>query len=137
MKAIKCQDGASIGPKRKKKGAIPMASSINFGDSGEGSSKPRSCNPDAPDNTASAGGSGITVNKGGSGNSRANQKAGTLSSKKQLNRSRVLTPKELERQREKNARQEKRDKARSMTRGEKKATEQKIKDQRYAGPRFL
>ena len=114
-----------------------MASSINFGDSGEKSRVPRSCNPNAPKNTAGSVGSGITVNKGGKGNSRADQKAATLSSKKQFDRSRALTPKELERLKEKKAKQAKREEARSMTRGERKAAEQKAKDQRYAGPRFL
>jgi len=56
---------------------------------------------------------------------------------KAIDRSRIVTPKELERQREKEARQQKRQERRSMTRGERKAAEQKAKDQRYAGPRFL
>ncbi len=56
---------------------------------------------------------------------------------KAIDRSRIVTPKELERQREKEARQQKRQDRRSMTRGERKAAEQKAKDQRYAGPRFL
>jgi hypothetical protein len=133
MKAVKCQDGGSLGPKRKKKGA-PQAS-LNFAPEGP---IPNSCKGDrAPATGAAAGGSGITVNRGSSGNSRASQQAGTLGSKKQFDRGRVVTAKALERQREKKAKQEKKDRLRSMTRGERKAAEQKAKDQRYAGPRFL
>ena len=101
MKAIKCEDGGSLGPKRKKKSAIPMASSVNFGDSGEKTKTPRSCNPNAAPNTAAAGGSGITVNPVVKSSSDAGQKAGKFSSKRQLNRGRVLTAKELERLKEK------------------------------------
>lgn len=137
MKAIKCEDGGSLGPKRKKKSSIPMASSVNFGDSGEKTKTPRSCNPNAAPNTAAAGGSGITVNPVVKSSSDAGQKAGKLSSKRQLDRGRVLTAKELERLKEKKAKQEKKDRLRSMTRGERKAAEQKAKDQRYANPRFL
>jgi len=63
--------------------------------------------------------------------------SGNSGSKRTMDRSRIVTPKELERKREKEARQNKRQERRSMTREERKVAEQKAKDQRYANPRFL
>jgi hypothetical protein len=142
MNAIKKYMDGGAGPKRKKKGAIPAASGIDFtsGFASEGPA-PQTCRDSGTCTGAAAGGSGITVNRGSSGNSRSTQKAGTLSNKKQLGRGRVVTPKEMERN-------ERRQERRSMTFGErvmknaqekknKKAAEAAAKQQRYAGPRFL
>jgi len=98
---MKYSDGGVVDRPKKKRGSLPVASSINFGsDSGGGGSIPRSCNPNAPNNTAAAGGSGITVNKAGKSCSRADQKAGTLSSKRQFDRSRMVSAREMQRQKE-------------------------------------
>ena len=141
MNAIKKYMNGGEGPKRKKKGAVPPASGIDFTSGFYEGPAPKTCRESGTCTGAAAGGSGITVNKGSSGNSRSTQQAGTLSNKKQLGRGRVVTPKEMERN-------ERRQERRSMTLGErvmknaqekknKKAAEAAAKQQRYAGPRFL
>ena len=130
MKAVKCEDGGSLGPKRK--GA---KTGINF----ETAPSLRDRISNKLYTPKSCGGLGLTrkeprppqqVHMGStvSGNSKP---------PKAIDRSRIVTPKELDRQREKEARQKKRQDRRSMTREERKAAEQRAKDQRYAGPRFL
>lgn len=104
MKCMKYSNGGGVDrPKRRSKGS-PAASqtSVNFA-SGP---IPSSCKGDAaPESGAAGGGSGITVNRGSSGNSRASQQAGTLSSKKQLDNKRVISVKEMARKKEKEQKQ--------------------------------
>ena len=110
MKCMKYSNGGGVDrPKRRGKGSsLPAASaSIDFtsGFASEGP-KPSSCKGDAaPESGASGGGSGITVNRGSSGNSRAGQQSGTLSSKKRLDSKRVISVKEMARKREREQKQ--------------------------------
>ena len=106
MKCMKYNNGGGVDrPRRRGKGSPAAAAqaSINFASEGP---KPSSCKGDAaPESGAAGGGSGITVNRGSSGNSRASQQAGTLSSKKQLDNKRVISVKEMARKREKEEKQ--------------------------------
>ncbi len=99
MKCMKYSNGGGVDrPKRRGIGSS-AAAPVNFNETS--GKTPRSCNPDAPSNTAAAGGSGITVNAVVRSSSDAGQKAGTLSSKKRLDSNRVISVKEMARQKEK------------------------------------
>lgn len=107
MKCMKYDNGGGIDrPRlRRRNAVIQPSSSVNFGDPAIGNDAPRSCNPNAPANTPMTIGSGITVNKGGTGDSMAHQKAGELSSKRQLDSRRVISVKEMARKKEKERKQ--------------------------------
>lgn len=107
MKCMKYNNGGEIDrPRgRRKNAAIQPSSSINFSGGDKGEAVPRSCNPNAPANTAAAGGSGITINKGGVGGSRSSQKPGSIGNKKQLDSRRVISVQEMAKKRAKERKQ--------------------------------
>lgn len=102
MKCMKYSNGGGIDrPKRRGKGSsLPASSSINFGSDSNGSSPSSpTCKPGYRPATAVSG-SHITAGRAVSSNGHKPSEVGSIGNKKQLDRSRVISAKEMARKKE-------------------------------------